>query len=176
MILVTGSLAYDQIMDFPGRFSEHIVPEKVHNLNVSFLVKTMRKSFGGTAGNIAYTLSLLGIKCAVMGLVGDDFTPYRQFLSNAGVDTRFLKEIPGFHTSAAFGITDRGDNQIWGFYTGADALSDTLAPSMLGISIDFAVIAPHNPAAMLKYAKEYKKKRIRFLFDPGMQLPWFSGD
>src|SRR3990172_9340674 len=157
MIIVTGSLAFDQIMDFPGRFAEHIVPEKVHNLNVSFLVDSMRKSYGGTAGNIAYTLSLLGIKCAVLGLVGDDFAPYRQFLSNAGVDTSLIKEVPGFHTSAAFGITDRGDNQIWGFYTGADALSDTLLPSQIADSVDFAVIAPHNPATMLKYAKEYKK-------------------
>jgi len=176
MILVTGSLAYDQIMDFPGRFSDHIAPEKVHNLNVSFLVDQMRKGFGGTAGNISYTLSLLGIKCAVMGIVGDDFTPYKEFLSRHKIDTSLVKTLPNHYTSQAFGITDVRDNQIWGFHTGADALSDNLSISNVPKTIDFGVVAPHNPKAMVKFALEYKKKKIPYLFDPGMQLPWLSGD
>lgn len=176
MILVTGSLAYDQIMDFPGRFSDHIAPEKVHNLNASFLVDDMRKGFGGTAGNISYTLSLLGIKCAVMGIVGDDFASYQGFLSQHNIDTTFIKTLPNLYTSQAFGITDVRDNQIWGFYTGADALSDNLSILDVLYTIDFGVVAPHNPKAMVKFAHEYTKKKIPYLFDPGMQLPWLSGD
>lgn len=176
MILVTGSIAYDQIMDFPGRFSDHIHPEKIHILNVSFLVSSMRKSFGGTAGNIAYTLSLLGMDCAVMGFVGEDFAPYKTFLTKSGVDTSLIKEVFGYHTSSAFGITDKHDNQIWGFYSGADESSNNLSVSRVRLPIHFGVVAPHNPQAMLRFSREYNKKKIPYLFDPGMQLPWLSSD
>lgn len=174
MILVSGSLAYDQIMNFPGRFSDHILPDKIHQLNVSFLVNQMKKGFGGTAGNIAYSLSLLGIKCAVMGIVGSDFTPYREFLEKNEVDTTMVKTVNNLYTSTAFGITDRSDNQIWGFYTGADSLSDHLSIDSVKKKIDFAVIAPHNPRAMVKFAQEYRRRKIPYLFDPGMQLPWLE--
>ena len=113
MILVTGSLAYDSIMNFPGSFSEHILPDKIHILNVSFLVKKMTKSFGGTAGNIAFNLSLLGIKTAIMGMVGADFGPYKDFLVKNDVDTSYIKEINTFYTSEAFGIADSKNNQIF---------------------------------------------------------------
>lgn len=172
MILVSGSLAYDQIMDFPGKFSDHILPDKIHQLNVSFLVNQMKKGFGGTAGNIAYTLSLLGLRCALIGLVGNDFGPYRDFLEKNEVDTSMVRTVNNLFTSSAFGITDRSDNQIWGFYTGADSLSDNLTISNMKRKIDFAVIAPHNPAAMAKFAREYTSRKIPYLFDPGMQLPW----
>lgn len=175
MILVTGSLAYDTIMDFPGTFSEHIMPEKIHMLNVSFLVDKMRKGFGGTAGNIAYTLSLLGINCAILGLVGEDFKPYKSFLHKNEINITYIKTINNLFTSTAYGITDKGDNQIWGFYTGADSLSENLSVSEVAEKIDFGIIAPHNPAAMLKFAHEYQQKKISYLFDPGMQLPYFRG-
>ncbi|OGG06050.1 hypothetical protein A3D05_04065 [Candidatus Gottesmanbacteria bacterium RIFCSPHIGHO2_02_FULL_40_24] len=175
MVLVTGSLAYDQIMDFPGKFSDHIMPDKIHMLNVSFLVNNFRKGFGGTAGNIAYTLSLLDIKSAILGMAGDDFEPYRKFLERFEVNTSNIKIINKFQTSAAFGITDQSDNQIWGFYTGADSLSDQLSTDLVHGKIDFAIIAPHNPKAMLKFSLEHKNKGIPYLFDPGMQLPWFTG-
>lgn len=175
MVIVSGSLAYDQIMDFPGSFSQHIDPSKLHVLNVSFLVDKMRKGFGGTAGNIAYTLSLLGVKCALLGVVGEDFTDYRNFLNKNEVDTSYLKTLNNFQTSAAFGITDSRDNQIWGFYQGADQFSDSLSIKDFRGKIDFAVVAPQNPRTMLKFAREYVQKRKDYLFDPGMQLPWLTG-
>lgn len=176
MILVTGSLAYDTIMDFPGMFSDSIMPDKIHMLNVSFLVEKMRKGFGGTAGNIAYNLSLLGIKCTVLGIVGTDFEPYRKFLDEHEVDTSYIKTAGEFYTSNAYGITDKTDNQIWGFYAGADMLSDNLSIYDVKKEIDLGIIAPHNPRAMIKFAQEYAKKKIPYLFDPGMQLPWLGPD
>lgn len=174
MILITGSLAFDQIMDFPGRFSDHIMPGKTHVLNVSFLVNELRKSFGGTAGNIAYTLSLLGVRCSVMAVTGEDFDTYREFLEKNEVDTSLVKTVNNLFTSTAFGITDKNDNQIWGFYSGADMLSDHLSILDVDRKIDFGVIAPQNPRAMIKYAREYQQLKIPYLFDPGMQLPWLS--
>ncbi|MBI4067317.1 carbohydrate kinase family protein [Candidatus Gottesmanbacteria bacterium] len=175
MILVTGSLAYDSIMDFPGNFSEHVMPEKVHILNVSFLVDKMHKGFGGTAGNIAYNLSLLGVKTTILAIVGADFAAYGEFLRQNEVDTSYIRTVNNLYTSNAFGITDKKDNQIWGFYTGADMLSDNLSTNEVKGKIDFGVIAPANPKAMIKFALEYQKKGTNYLFDPGMQLPWLSG-
>ena len=131
MILITGSLAYDQIMDFPGKFSEHILADKIHILNVSFLVNKLRKGFGGTAGNIAYTLSLLGIKSTILTIAGRDFGPYKKFLEKNGIDTTLIRTDKRYYTSTAFGITDRDDNQIWGFYTGVDSLSNKLSIALL---------------------------------------------
>lgn len=175
MILVTGSLAFDQIMDFPGKFSDHIMPDKIHMLNVSFLVEQMRKGFGGTAGNIAYSLSLLGIRTELMGIVGSDFDSYREFLEKNEIGTTYIKTVNNYFTSTAFGITDSRDNQIWSFYAGADSLSESCSVFSIDGKIDFGVIAPHNPRAMLKYAREYQKMKIPYLFDPGMQLPWLEG-
>ncbi len=175
MILVTGSLAFDQIMDFPGKLGDHIMPEKIHMLNVSFLVNEMRKGFGGTAGNISYTLSLLGVRCALMGIAGDDFATYKEFLEKREIDTSYIKLVNNLYTSTAFGITDSRDNQIWGFYSGADSLSDHLSIYDIEGKIDFGVVAPHNPRAMIKFAREYHTEKIPYLFDPGMQLPWLNG-
>lgn len=172
MILVTGSLAFDHILNFPGKFGDHILPDKIHNLNVSFLVDEMRKSFGGTAGNIAYSLSLLGVRTGILGCVGTDFSPYRELLEGNEVETKYIREVAKFYTSTAFGMCDAGDNTIWGFYTGADALSDNLSLLDVRDKIDFGIIAPQNPRAMLRFAKEYRKLGIGYLFDPGMQLPW----
>ena len=174
MILITGSLAFDQIMDFPGEFKDNIHADKLHILNVSFLVNKLRKGFGGTAGNIAYSLSLLGITSEIMGAAGDDFSPYLSFLKKHHIGTKFLKIIKSEKTSSAFGITDKKDNQIWGFYTGADKFSHNLSISKIKEPIEMAVIAPQNPKTMLKLALEYQGKKIPYLFDPGMQLPWFE--
>lgn len=174
MILVTGSLAFDHIMNFPGVIADHIIPEKIHKLNVSFLVDQMHKSFGGTAGNIAYSLSLLGVKVSILAVVGEDFISYRKFLQENEVGTDYISVEKSFFTSTAFGITDAKDNQIWGFYAGADSLSDKLSVKDIGSQIDFGIIAPHNPTAMLKFCRQYKEKGVAYLFDPGMQLPWFQ--
>lgn len=175
MILVTGSLAFDHIMNFPGKLGDQILPDKIHMLNVSFLVTEMRKSFGGTAGNIAFSLSLLGIRTSILAVAGDDFDTYKEFLDGAEVDTANIKTVNNLYTSTAFGITDTRDNQIWGFYSGADKLSDHLSTYDIAGEIDFGIIAPHNPRAMLKFAREYTQAKVPYLFDPGMQLPWFTG-
>lgn len=174
MILVTGSLAYDMIMDFPGAFAEHINPDKIHMLNVSFLVEEMRKGFGGTAGNIAYNLSLLGIRSTILAIVGADFISYKEFLDKNEVDTSYIRIVNNLFTSTAFGITDKKDNQIWGFYSGADMLTDNLSIFDVKGKVDLGVIAPHNPRAMIKFAREYTKEKIPYVFDPGMQLPWLD--
>ncbi len=175
MILITGSLAFDHIMNFPGRFSDHIMPEKLHVLNVSFLVPEMHKSFGGTAGNIAYSLALLGIKATLFGVSGPDFAPYREFLEKKGVDTSKVKIDRRYYTSTAFGITDKDDNQLWGFYPGADNMTHRLSVRSIREKIDLAIIAPNNPKAMMKFAGECQELHVPYLFDPGMQLRWFSG-
>lgn len=143
-------------------------------LNVSFLVSDMKKSFGGTAGNIAYNLSLLDIKTGILACVGSDFEPYREFLEEHDVDIRFVKSVNSFFTSQAFGITDTNNNQIWGFYTGADSLTENLSTKQVKGTIDFGVVAPNNPIAMIKFCKEYTDNGIPYLFDPGMQLPHLS--
>lgn len=175
MILVTGSLAFDQIMDFPGKFADHIMPDKIHMLNVSFLVTQMSKSFGGAAGNISYTLSLLGIRTAILGVAGDDFATYKEFLEKNEIDTSYIKLVNNLYTSNAFGVTDSKDNHIWGFYSGADALADHLSIFDVEGKVDFGIIAPNNPRAMVKFAREYTSAKIPYLFDPGMQLPWLTG-
>lgn len=175
MILVTGSLAFDHIMNFPGKLGDHIMPDKIHMLNASFLVTDMKKSFGGTAGNIAYSLSLLGTRTILLGIAGEDFQTYRDFLEKNEIDTSYIKLINNLYTSTAFGITDVSGNQIWGFYTGADKLTDNLSIFDVKEKIDFGIIAPNNPRAMIKFAGEYQKAKIPYLFDPGMQLPWLTG-
>lgn len=175
MILITGSLAFDHIMNFPGKLGDNIMPEKIHMLNASFLVEDMRKSFGGTAGNIAYSLSLLGIRTAILGIAGEDFETYKEFLEKNEIDTSYIKLVNNLYTSTAFGITDSRDNQIWGFYAGADKMTDHLSVFDVNGKIDFGVIAPNNPRAMVKFAREYTQANIPYLFDPGMQLPWLTG-
>ncbi|KKR34221.1 MAG: Adenosine kinase [Candidatus Gottesmanbacteria bacterium GW2011_GWC2_39_8] len=171
MILVTGSLAYDYIMDFPGKFAEHILPEKIHMINVSFLVDQMIKNFGGTAGNISYSLSLLGVKVSLFGCVGKDFGPYKDFLKENEIETKYLKVMEDKYTTTGFGVTDKSDNQIWGFYQGADIHSDLLSVRSIREKIDFGIVSPQNPKAMNKFVCEYKEEQIPYLYDPGMQLP-----
>lgn len=167
MILVTGSLAYDIIMNFPGKFSDSIIPEKIHILNVSFLVETMRKNFGGTAGNIAYTLALFDADVEILACAGNDFKEYNSFLDKAGVNTSMIRIIEAESTATAFVTTDQADNQITGFYPGAMKESKNLSIK----KADFVVISPDDPIAMIKHARECQKLKINYMFDPGMQLP-----
>lgn len=169
MIVVTGSLAFDYIMDFPGNFSDHIMPDKIHQLNLSFLVNTLKKQPGGTAGNIAYNLALLNSPVSILGSVGADFSEYGQFLKNAGVDISNIKEVPNKFSSAAFIMTDLKDNQITGFYPGA--MSDNASLSLKSLNSDFVVISPNDPQAMVKFSKEAKELKLDQMIDPGMQLP-----
>ncbi|MBI4130295.1 carbohydrate kinase family protein [Candidatus Roizmanbacteria bacterium] len=176
MIYVTGSLAFDFIMDFPGRFADQIVPEKVHVMSISFLVETLRESFGGTAGNIAYNLALLGQPVSVVATGGKDFRPYERNLKKHGVTTGSIQITTQDFTARAFITTDLSDNQIAGFYPGAMRLDKTLHIPRVVSENDFVVIAPTDPAAMDQFINECIERNIPFMFDPGMQLPRLSID
>jgi adenosine kinase len=167
MITVTGSLAFDYIMDFPGYFGDHIMPDKIHKLNLSFLVNTLKKQNGGTAGNIAYNLALLNCPVSILGSGGSDFLEYSKFLEDAGVDISQIKISQESLTSSAFIMTDKDDNQITGFYPGAmTENADLKVPSS-----DFVVISPNDPVAMVNFATQTKQAGINYMMDPGMQLP-----
>jgi adenosine kinase len=176
-IVVTGSLAYDYIMNFPGDFKDHILPDKVHMLTVSFLVESMRRMRGGVAGNIAYSLALLGERPLVVGSAGQDFGEYRELMENRGVDTSGIEEIEDDFTASCFINTDRANNQIVAFYAGAMEQAHKL--SLLGLGLgadDMVVISPTDPEAMTRYADECRQMGVPFLFDPGKQTPRLDGD
>lgn len=174
-IVVTGSLAYDYIMDFPGYFKDHVLPDKVHMLSVSFLVDSMRKMRGGVAGNIAYNLALLGERPLIAGTVGQDFGEYRVWLEQHGIDTRGIIEIDHEFTSSCFINTDRANNQIVAFYAGA--MSQASRVSLLDLELDprdLVLISPTNPEAMEQYALQCQQRNIPYIFDPGKQTPRFE--
>ncbi len=173
--LICGSLAYDTIMVFPDRFRNHILPEKVHILNVSFLVPEMRREFGGVAGNIAYNLKLLGGDPYPMATVGDDFGPYREYLEKLGISTRYVRHLPGEFTPQAFITTDMDDNQITSFHPGAmqksylNKVADTEG-------IDIGIVAPDGREAMLQHSRDFRAAGILHIFDPGQAMTLFDGE
>jgi len=176
-IVVTGSIAFDYIMSFPGRFKDHILPDKIHMLSVSFLVDSMRKERGGCAPNIAYSLALLGERPTVMGTVGQDFSDYRAWLERQGVDTSLIREIPDLFTASFFVNTDQDNNQIASFYTGAMARARDLSFRELGVThADWVIISPNDPAAMTQYAAECKALGIPYIYDPSQQIIRLSPD
>ncbi|MBC8161812.1 MAG: carbohydrate kinase family protein [Roseiflexaceae bacterium] len=176
-IVVTGSLAYDYIMNFPGHFKDHILPEKTHMLTVSFLVDSMRRMRGGVAGNIAYTLALLGERPLVLASAGQDFGEYRAWMTAQGVDASGIAEIAEEFTASCFINTDLANNQIVAFYTGAMSYSKDLTLHGLGLGPDdLVLISPTDPDAMARYAREAREIGVPFLFDPGKQTPRLSGE
>ena len=175
-IVVTGSLAYDYIMNFPGYFKDHILPDKVHMLTVSFLVDSMRRMRGGVAGNIAYTLALLGERPLVVATAGQDFGEYRSWMERRGIDTSGIRQIEDEFTASCFINTDKSNNQIVAFYTGAMAQSKHLSLLDFGLGADdLVVISPTDPEAMTRSAEECRQRGIPFLFDPGKQTPRLDG-
>ncbi len=174
-ILISGSLAYDRIMDFDGLFGDHILPEKTHELSVSFFVPDLRESFGGNAGNIAYTLSLLGEKPFVVGTAGNDFAPYEAWLTASGIDTTLIRKEPNVRTAFATIMTDRNNNQITAFYPGAMQTPYPLE-SLLITKTDFLILAPSNPETMRELPERCRRRAVPFLFDPGQQIPILSAD
>lgn len=176
-VVVTGSLAYDYIMNFPGLFKDHILPDRVHMLSVSFLVDSMKRMRGGVAGNIAYSLALLGVQPLVVASAGQDFGEYRQWMTSQGVDASGVHEVIGEFTASCFINTDQANNQLVAFYTGAMARSRDL--SLLGFGLtqhDLVVISPTDPDAMARYVRECRELGVPFLFDPGKQTPRLSAD
>ncbi len=173
-IIVTGSIAYDYLMSFPGRFTEHLLPEHVQRVSLSFLVDSMDKRRGGCAPNIAYTLALLGERPRLMATAGQDFGDYRQWLEAAGVDTSLVKEVPDKFTASFFCSTDLENNQIASFYTGAMANAAELSFRSAG-EVRLTIISPNDPEAMLQYAEECRTLDIPYIFDPGQQCARMSG-
>lgn len=172
--LICGSLAFDTVMVFEGRFKDHILADRIHILNVSFLVPSLKRNYGGCAGNIAYNLRLLGDAVAPMGTVGDDFSPYLAWLLEQGVDTRSIRVLPGSYTAQAFITTDLDDNQITAFHPGAMSRSElNSVPADAGIRI--GVIAPDGRNGMVEHAAQFSAADIPWLFDPGQGLPMFDG-
>ena len=174
-IIVTGSIAYDYLMSFPGSFSEHLLPDHLQRVSLSFLVDSMDKRRGGCAPNIAYTLALLGERPRLMATAGQDFDDYRQWLESAGVDTALVRQVPGTFTASFFCSTDRDGNQIASFYTGAMAHAGELAFAAAG-PCDLTIISPNDPGAMVQYARECRELGIKYIYDPSQQVARMGGD
>lgn len=174
-IVVTGSIAFDYLMSFPGKFTDHILPEHITRVSLSFLVDSMDKRRGGCAPNIAYTLALLGERPLLMATAGEDFGDYRRWLEAAGVDTSLVKEIAGKFTASFFCSTDTQNNQSASFYTGAMANAAELSFRTIG-DCGLAIISPNDPEAMLQYADECRALGVPFIFDPSQQCARLGGE
>ena len=173
--LICGSFAYDHIMVFPDHFKNHILPEKVHMLNVSFMVPQMRREFGGCAGNIAYNLRLLEGDGLPMGTVGNDFGVYAEWMDNNGIPRTHVKVVDEVFTGQAFITTDLDDNQITAFHPGAMAYSHhNKVSDANGVSI--GIISPDGRDGMIEHAAQFAGANIPFIFDPGQGMPMFDGD
>jgi adenosine kinase len=176
IILVSGSLAYDRIMNFRGRFKEHIMPEKIHVLSLSFEVQTLEERFGGTAGNIAYNLKLLGEEPKIISAAGEDFSNYRNHLTKYQIDTSFITVIPSKKTAFVNIITDLDDNQISAFHPGALLSAPVLFASDIPQGARLAIVSPEDARVMISRIKEYQKIGLPYIFDPGQQIIKFTGD
>jgi adenosine kinase len=174
-IVVTGSIAFDYLMSFPGLFTEHFLPEHMGRVSLSFLVDTMDKRRGGCAPNIAYTLALLGERPLLMATAGEDFAEYRAWLEAAGIDTSLTPQLSGKFCASFFCSTDQANNQIASFYTGAMADAGQLSFRTVR-DCGLAIVAPNDPGAMIQYAEECRAMKIPYIFDPGQQCARMSGD
>jgi len=170
-IIVSGSLAYDRIMDFPGYFSDHILPDKIHVLNICFQVNSMKEKFGGTAGNIAYALTLMGETPVISAAIGHDYQRYFEGLAKNGISTESIRIIEDDFTASAYITTDRADNQITGFHPGAMKYTSELDFDKLDPMDTILIISPGNLDDMVNYPRACKAKGIGYIFDPGQALP-----
>jgi adenosine kinase len=176
-IVLTGSVAYDYLMVFPGYFKDHILPDKLESISLSFLVESMVRLRGGIAPNIAYTLALFGERPRLFATVGEDFEDYRQWLESKGVDTRWARVIPGVYTASYFANTDLSNAQIASFYPGAMAFAAQLSLHDLdGPRPDLVVISPNDPGAMKRYVAECQELGIPYLYDPSQQIVRMTGE
>ena len=175
-ILISGSLAYDRIMDYPGRFADHILPEKIHILNVCFLVNGLEEKFGGTAGNIAYSLALLGERPLIVATAGRDFDRYEQRLRQQGLPLAGIRRIEEELTAGAYITTDQADNQITGFNPGAMKHPSRFQLDGVDPAQALAIVAPGNLEDMETYSKAFREAGIPYICDPGQNIPAFSGD
>jgi adenosine kinase len=175
-VVLTGSIAYDYIMSFPGYFKDHILPEKIHEISVSFLVDSMKKQRGGIATNIAYNLALLGERPKIMATVGEDFEDYRRWLERHSIDTSAIIAVPNEFTASFFVSTDKEQNQIASFYTGAMAHARLVSfKDHVRGDIELAVISPNDPGAMVQYVVECKELGIPYIYDASQQIIRLDG-
>jgi adenosine kinase len=174
-ILITGSVAYDYLMTFPGHFKEQILPERLESISLSFLVDSMSKQRGGIAPNIAYTMALLGGKPRVMATVGEDFEEYRAWLEAKGVDTSLMCVIPGVFTASFFATTDHASAQIASFYPGAMGHAATQSIKELPGKPDLVIVSPNAPDAMMKFPAECRELGVHYLYDPSQQVLRLEG-
>ena len=175
-IIVSGSIAYDRIMDFPGYFSDHILPEKIHVLNICFQVNGMKENFGGTAGNIAYALTLMGEKPRISATIGSDYHRYFEWLAKNEISTEDIRVIEDDFTASAYITTDQADNQITGFNPGAMKYSSSLDFDRCDPKKTLVIVSPGNLEDMANYPRLCKAKGIDYIFDPGQSLPmWEAG-
>ena len=174
-VVICGSLAFDTIMNFEGRFAEQILPDQLHILNVSFLVPTLRRDFGGCAGNIAYSLKLLGGTPLPMATVGSDGESYLERMKSLGISTEFVHAVQDTFTAQAMIMTDRDNNQITAFHPGA-MMQAHVTPVVAREDITLGIISPDGRDAMLQHAEQFKAAGIPFVFDPGQGLPMFNGE
>lgn len=173
--LICGSMAYDTIMVFHDKFKNHILPDKVHILNVCFLVPAMRREYGGCAGNIAYNMKLLGEEPLIMATVGHDFEPYSQWLNLTGVSSQYIKVMDNQYTGQAYITTDEDDNQITAFHPGAMNCSHLNSVSHAS-EISIGIVSPDGREGMMQHAQEFSDLGIPFIFDPGQGMPMFTGE
>lgn len=176
--IITGSIAYDNIMDFPGHFKDHILPEKIHVLNLSFLVDTLKRQRGGVAANIAYTMALLGAPPAIFGSVGsNDWAEYEQWMARHGIDTRFIQVVPDEFTATCYITTDLDNNQITGFYTGAMAHDkERSLTSIPRDEIDLVVIGPTEPEPIVRFTRECQQMGVPYVYSPIWQIIRMSAE
>ena len=173
--LICGSYAFDNIMVFHDQFKNHILPDKIHMLNVSFLVPDMRREFGGCAGNIAYTLNLMQADVMPMATIGSDFAPYAQWMEKCGVSQKYMKVIANSYTGQAFITTDQDDNQITAFHPGAMGYSHlNKVADAEGVTI--GIVSPDGRDGMIEHARQFEKADIPFIFDPGQGMPMFGAE
>ena len=173
--LICGSFAYDTIMVFHDRFKNHILPEQVHILNVSFLVPDLRREFGGCAGNIAYNLNMLGGDGKPVGTVGEDFEPYAKWMDECGVSREQLRVIPGSYTAQAYITTDKDDNQITAFHPGAMNQAHEIDVSKIA-GCTLGMVSPDGRQGMIDHATQFAEAGVPFIFDPGQGMPMFDGE
>ena len=174
-ILLTGSVAYDYLMTFPGLFKEQILPERLESLSLSFLVESMSRQRGGVAPNIAYSMALLGTRPRVMATVGEDFEEYRAWLEAKGVDTSLMKVVPGVFTASFFATTDQTNAQIASFYPGAMGYAGSQSLKELPSKPELVLVSPNEPGAMTKFAAESRELGIPYLYDPSQQVLRLEG-
>src|SRR5262245_40754056 len=176
-LIVTGSIAFDYLMSYPGKFTEHILPEHIHRLSLSFLVDTMDKRRGGCGPNIAYTIALLGERPYLMATAGQDFSDYRSWMDAVNIDTSLVKVIDGKFCASFFCSTDQENNQIASFYTGAMANAGELSMRTVpGIKDALVIIAANDPDGMLQWAEECAAMGVKYIWDPGQQCARMEGD